>query len=110
MNIEEIKKKTAFMPFPTTDFLNKTILMPIVAMMGKPKLLNKPSGPGVRPMPNIAGSLGISMNPNEIITEKQIARVHGALVGSDNATWHVHHLKFALKAIEVTGLSEAPTI
>ncbi len=69
MIIEPNKKNVVFIPFFTTDFLNTTIPMLMDAIMGKPILLNKPKGPGITPMPNVAASLGISIKPADIITK-----------------------------------------
>ena len=69
MIIEPSKKNVVFIPFRTTDFLYIAIPMIMDAIMGKPILLNKPKGPGIIPIPNIAGSLGISVKPADIKTK-----------------------------------------
>lgn len=49
--------------------------MPKAAIMGKPILLNNAKGPGIMPMPNIGGSLGISTKPAMIILRYKIRAV-----------------------------------
>ncbi len=71
-------------PLWTSDFRNTATLMPTVAIMGRPIPLNKAIGPGIIPIPNIGGSLGMSTKPAMIITRYK----------AKTNNWSLHSIRF----------------
>ena len=67
MIIEQTKKNAALIPLWGSDFRATTTPRLHIEIKGKPIPLNKAKGPGIIPIPNIAGSLGMSSKPPETI-------------------------------------------